>query len=145
MTPPRTLNDRRVTSRRSCEWRTLVRKHGHLEPGFTALCADCATDLMPQEPSPDGGRTWHQYMVLDTVWAAAGMHPDGGELCLGCLERRLALHITGDDLIDAPINYPDVIPDPPRMAVAKAQASLRRALARLDWSELCELVAEGLT
>ena len=123
----------------------LVRKHGHREPMFTALCADCDTDLMPQKPSPDGDRTWHQYRVRDTVWAAARMHPDGGELCLDCLERRLGRHITGDDLIDAPINYPDFIPDAPRMAVAKAQAALRRALTRLDWSELSELVEEHLT
>jgi hypothetical protein len=30
------------------------------------------------------------YTVADAVWAAAGMEPYGGCLCIGCLEERLS-------------------------------------------------------
>jgi hypothetical protein len=45
-------------------------------------------------------------MVHDEIWAAAHMAPNGGFLCIGCLERRLRRRLTPADFIDAPINNP---------------------------------------
>jgi len=71
-------------------------------------------------------------MVHDEVWAAAGMHEHDGWLCVDCLERRLGRQRTADDLQDVPLNNPGDAPDPPRLAVAKAEAALARAWRRLD-------------
>ena len=51
------------------------------------LCVDCGKDT-------HGGE---YYMVWDEVWEASGMTPDGGMLCLPCLERRIGRHLTPDD------------------------------------------------
>lgn len=37
------------------------------------------------------------FMVFDSVWAAAGMNYKGGYLCLGCLEARLDRPLTSAD------------------------------------------------
>jgi len=42
------------------------------------------------------------YMVEDTVWAAGGLEPDGGLLCIGCLERRLGRRVKRDDFKSTP-------------------------------------------
>jgi hypothetical protein len=47
------------------------------------------------------------YMVHNELWAAAGMTPDGGCLCIECLERRLGRQLNRDDFTSAPINDPD--------------------------------------
>jgi hypothetical protein len=39
------------------------------------------------------------YMVRDAVWAAAGILPFGGCLCIGCLERRLGRRLTPKDFM----------------------------------------------
>ena len=39
-------------------------------------------------------RTAEYYMVADEVWAASGLAPDGGMLCLVDLERRLGRLLT---------------------------------------------------
>jgi hypothetical protein len=39
----------------------------------------------------------HYYMVSDDLWASAGMEPDGGMLCLDCLEKRIGRRLTYDD------------------------------------------------
>jgi len=41
-------------------------------------------------------------MVEDTVWAAGGLEPDGGLLCIGCLERRLGRRVKRDDFKSTP-------------------------------------------
>jgi len=43
-------------------------------------------------------------MVHDQLWYAAGMHPDGGLLCIGCLEGRLGRGLCADDFTGAPVN-----------------------------------------
>jgi hypothetical protein len=44
-------------------------------------------------------------MVHDHLWYAAGMKkPDGGFLCIGCLEGRLGRGLCCDDFTDAPLN-----------------------------------------
>jgi hypothetical protein len=37
------------------------------------------------------------YMVSDDLWAASGVAPDGGMLCLHCLERRIGRKLILDD------------------------------------------------
>jgi hypothetical protein len=37
------------------------------------------------------------YTVRNSVWAAAGMEPMGGCLCVGCLEKRLRRRLTPKD------------------------------------------------
>ena len=39
----------------------------------------------------------YDYLVEDAVWAASGLKPDGGKLCIGCLERRLGRRLKRDD------------------------------------------------
>lgn len=52
----------------------------------TFRCVDCGADK-------DG----EYYMVADELWAASGMAPHGGMLCLACLDRRIGrLLVPGD-------------------------------------------------
>src|SRR5262249_51890611 len=37
------------------------------------------------------------YMITDAVWAASGLVPNGGLLCIGCIERRLGRRLTRAD------------------------------------------------
>ena len=37
------------------------------------------------------------YMVRPAIWEVAGMEPDGGCLCIGCLEKRLGRTLTPRD------------------------------------------------
>ena len=69
---------------------------------MNAPCRDCGVDVAPghrDQPS-------ELYMVHDELWAAAGMTPDGGHLCIGCLELRLGRQLRRDDFVDALINAP---------------------------------------
>jgi hypothetical protein len=43
-------------------------------------------------------------MVRDELWAAAGMTPDGGCLCIECLEARLGRQLDRSDFTDASVN-----------------------------------------
>jgi hypothetical protein len=45
-------------------------------------------------------------MVHNDLWKAAGMMPDGGFLCIGCLETRIGRQLHPNDFTDAPINNP---------------------------------------
>ena len=45
------------------------------------------------------------YMVHDHIWQEAGMDPDGGMLCILCLESRLGRLLVREDFTSAPINY----------------------------------------
>ena len=55
----------------------------------------------------DCGRDCHSeyYMVDDALWARAKIAPDGGMLCVGCLESRIGRQLTRADFVDAPINW----------------------------------------
>jgi hypothetical protein len=53
----------------------------------TFRCVDCGKDTQ-------GGE---YYMVADELWAAAGMAPNGGMLCLADLERRIGRPLVPDD------------------------------------------------
>jgi hypothetical protein len=52
-------------------------------------CVDCGKDT--------GGENGEYYMVRDDVWAASGLSPNGGMLCLACLERRIKRPLTDKD------------------------------------------------
>jgi hypothetical protein len=60
------------------------------------ICVDCSVN------TSDLGE---YYMVQNLVWQQVGMTPDGGMLCIGCLESRLGRCLGPDDFVDAPINY----------------------------------------
>jgi hypothetical protein len=55
------------------------------KPLVSLDCDDCGADFD------------EYYMVEDAVWAAGGLEPDGGMLCIGCLERRLGRRLKRDD------------------------------------------------
>lgn len=65
-----------------------------------AVCIDCNTETNPVGP----GQRSEMYMVHDDVWAAAGMEPNGGCLCVGCLEKRLGRRLWSGDFRDVPLN-----------------------------------------
>lgn len=44
------------------------------------------------------------YMVTDEIWAEVGMTPNGGMLCIGCLEDRLQRRLTRSDFPNYPVN-----------------------------------------
>jgi hypothetical protein len=50
-------------------------------------CVDCGKNTL-------GGE---YYAVSDDLWAASGVAPDGGMLCLACLETRIGRALTLDD------------------------------------------------
>lgn len=73
-------------------------------------CIDCGVDTCP-EPKKRKGRItrtrvgrWEHYMVLPKVWKAAGLAPDDGYMCIGCLEHRIGRRLSPTDFTDAPIN-----------------------------------------
>jgi hypothetical protein len=51
-------------------------------------CLDCDLDTI---------KAGHYYMVRDELWAASGVAPSGGMLCLGCLEGRLGRELEHAD------------------------------------------------
>lgn len=48
--------------------------------GYNRKCVDCGVDTHHIRES---------YMVIDQTWKKAGMKPNGGCLCVGCIEKRL--------------------------------------------------------
>ena len=80
------------------------------------LCVDCASEAIPNPATPG---TREYYMVRDEVWKKSGLGPDGGHLCLDCLEVRIGRPLTGADLKPGiRINRPDRF-DSPKMAALK--------------------------
>jgi hypothetical protein len=55
------------------------------------------------------------YMVHDALWKLAGMEPDGGMLCIGCLETRLGRKLVRGDFTDYPINSGQLFPQSSRL------------------------------
>ena len=52
------------------------------------FCLDCGADTH---------ESGEYYMVSDDVWAASGLAPNDGMLCLTCLERRIKRPLTRKD------------------------------------------------
>jgi len=51
------------------------------------LCLDCRFDTLDE----------HYYMVSDELWAATGLGPHDGMLCLYCLEQRIGRRLVFAD------------------------------------------------
>jgi hypothetical protein len=63
-------------------------------------CLDCRVDTR------SGTGIDEYYAVHDEVWAATGLAPRDGMLCIGCLERRIGRELELKDFdMDAPINH----------------------------------------
>jgi hypothetical protein len=56
------------------------------EISMTCRCVDCGEEK-------DG----EYYTVAEEVWAASGLAPNGGMLCLACLERRIGRQLVPED------------------------------------------------
>ena len=69
--------------------------HQIMEDDWEEHCIDCGVDTF---------EIGEYYMVYDPVWRAAGMEPDGGMLCLGCLSDRLGRRLYLDDFNPLPMN-----------------------------------------
>jgi hypothetical protein len=78
------------------------------------LCHDCGADT-----------TTEYYLVHDQLRASAGMAPDGGFLCVGCIETRLGRELNAADFRDVLVNTdPDFTwRNSPRLAAQKARLS----------------------
>jgi hypothetical protein len=63
-------------------------------------CRDCGWDTNSAAP---GVRT-ENYVVHDKVWQQAGMEKMGGDLCVGCLEKRLGRQLNKHDFPAVPVN-----------------------------------------
>jgi hypothetical protein len=91
------------------------------------LCIDCGVNTAPGLSSRaeleaafaadenDNGIEQHitadseVYTVRERVWAAAGMEPQGGCLCIGCLEKRLGRPLKPKDFQrDHAFNHPAI-------------------------------------
>lgn len=60
------------------------------------VCIDCSVNT---------AEIGEYYMVQNYLWWMAGMEPDGGMLCIGCLEYRLNRRLRPADFTDAFVNY----------------------------------------
>jgi hypothetical protein len=60
------------------------------------VCVDCSTNTSEIQ---------EYYMVHDELWHSVGMEPDGGMLCIGCLEKRLGRQLEAKDFTYAPVNH----------------------------------------
>ena len=89
-----------------------VREWLHDNPA-PVRCRDCRQVVA----GPRGLSEW--YMTTDAVWAATGLGPDDGYLCVGCLSRRLGRPLRWSDLAPYPINHPDQCRDTPRLEALK--------------------------
>ena len=61
-------------------------------PELGTYCRDCAADVV---------EVGEYYAVHDHVWP---VEPDGGVLCIGCLEARIGRRLSARDFKDLPIN-----------------------------------------
>lgn len=65
---------------------------------MTRHCEDCCVDVM--------GSDEYEYMVTDEVWRQSGLSPNGGKLCVECLEVRIGRPLVPEDFPDhLPINW----------------------------------------
>lgn len=85
-------------------------------------CRDCAVEVQPD--TPPNSYDWQWYMVHDSVWAQTGLHPNGGCLCIPCLEARIGRLLTPGDLKDVGVNHPHAYEDTARLHNLKARKRL---------------------
>jgi hypothetical protein len=85
---------------------------------MSSLCIDCGIDTCPcsgKHGYRHVGR-WEHYMVKDALWKRAGLTPDAGYLCIGCLEARLGRELRPSDFKDVILNRPGNPWHTPRLA-----------------------------
>jgi hypothetical protein len=70
------------------------------------VCHDCGADTL---------ETGEDYILRDPVWAATGLEPDGGMLCVDCVETRLGRRLQPEDFSDVYINQIRREDGPPRL------------------------------
>lgn len=122
------------------------------------LCIDCGFDTQPgsmnrEEAEREANRqiaagirdyklpfTYNDqnemYIVHPHVWKAAGMEPDGGYLCVGCLEKRIGRRLVPDDF-DQDHEFNTILPGTKRLLERQGrydplQAALDRAMTELS-------------
>jgi len=66
-----------------------------LDRVWDARCKDCEVDTHYIQES---------YMVHDSLWLSAGMTPNGGRLCVKCLEKRIGRKLNRRDFFLCPLN-----------------------------------------
>jgi hypothetical protein len=78
------------------------------------LCVDCSVDTIDCS---------NYYIVWDDLWASARMTPQGGMLCIPCLETRIGRELTPDDFeTDVPLNDDHDWFNPDRIEFARHMA-----------------------
>ena len=90
------LIEKQLTERKARREKAIARRS----------CVDCSRDTCPPR-QPD---EW--YMIRDALWSAAGMTPDGGCLCIECLENRIGRQLNYTDFADVPVNDPNRLCSP---------------------------------
>lgn len=70
-----------------------VGHYAEFENAFS--CIDCKADTSAIN---------EYYMVTDELWAKADMTPEGGMLCIGCLEKRIGRQLVAKDFPAYPVN-----------------------------------------
>ncbi|WP_202033282.1 hypothetical protein [Nocardioides sp. WS12] len=78
-----------------------------------SICMDCGVNTAPLD-----GDNWEYYMVHDDLWLSA-VPGDEGQLCIGCIERRIGRRLVPADFTDAPVNDPHDPWDSERMRSRK--------------------------
>jgi hypothetical protein len=79
-----------LAARRRAAWakyEQLMEEKRAREADARFLCVDCRKDTKGSE----------YYRVEDEVWAASGLAPNGGMLCLACLEGRIGRPLTWEE------------------------------------------------
>jgi hypothetical protein len=93
--------ERGLTVEQWAQWEQILQEKGRIPWTYQPTpCVDCGVDV-----SCVGGIAEY-YLVHDHVWAACGLKPKGGELCIGCLERRLGRQLTRSDFVNSHIHAP---------------------------------------
>ena len=72
--------------------------NGRADLKSSAYCIDCQLDTIA---------AGEVYLVRDDVWAATGLHPLGGSLCIICLEKRLHRTLVPNDFQHHRLNFGD--------------------------------------
>lgn len=68
-----------------------------VQTGEHRVCIDCRTRTDDE-----------YYMVQDEIWQDAVGWGSAGEICIGCLEKRLGRRLVAADFTGAPVNDPEM-------------------------------------
>jgi len=82
---------------------------GEAVSNLDSPCIDCGLATTPHNSRGRPAGCWELYMVHDHVWKRAGMAPNGGCLCIGCLEARLGRKLCYRDFTSASCNRPSSV------------------------------------